>query len=48
MEPEYQAGKEVIAPLSTAVARANNCSSITNAQRAGRATARSGSTATAG
>jgi hypothetical protein len=45
MEPEYQAGKEVIVPLSTAVARENNRGSITNAQRAGRATAGSGSRA---
>jgi hypothetical protein len=43
MEPEYQAGKEVLVPLSTAVAQENNCGSITNAQRARRATATSGS-----
>jgi hypothetical protein len=42
MGSEYQAGKEVIVPFSTAVARANNCSSITYAQRARRATAGSG------
>jgi hypothetical protein len=39
MEPEYKAGKEVLVPLSTAVARENNRGSITSAQRAGRATA---------
>ena len=43
MEPEYKAGKEVIIPLSRAVARENNRGSITSAQRAGRATAASGS-----
>ena len=43
MEPEYKAGKEVIIPLSRAVARENNQGSITSAQRAGRATAASGS-----
>jgi hypothetical protein len=42
MEPEYKAGKEVVVPLSTAVARENNRGSITSAQRAGRATAGSG------
>jgi hypothetical protein len=42
MEPKYQAGKEVIVPFSTAVARANNRGSITNAQRARQATAGSG------
>jgi hypothetical protein len=43
MEPEYKAGKEVIIPLSLAVARDNNRGSITSAQRAGRATAGLGS-----
>ena len=43
MEPEYKAGKEVIIPLSLAVARENNQGSITSAQRARRATAASGS-----
>jgi hypothetical protein len=43
MEPEYKAGKEVIIPLSLAVARENNRGSITSAQRAGRATAALGS-----
>jgi hypothetical protein len=39
MELEYKAGKEVIIPLSLAVARENNRGSITSAQRARRATA---------
>jgi hypothetical protein len=42
MEPEYKAGKEVVVPFSTAVARENNQGSITSAQQAGRATAGSG------
>jgi len=42
MELEYKAGKEVVVPLSTAVARENNRGSITSAQRAGRAKARLG------
>jgi hypothetical protein len=42
IEPEYKASKEVVVPLSTAVARENNRGSITSAQRAGQATARSG------
>jgi hypothetical protein len=37
MEPEYQAGKEVIVPFSKVVAQENNRSSITSAQAAGRA-----------
>ena len=43
IELEYQAGKEVIVPFSTAVARENSRGSITNAQRASRATATLGS-----
>ena len=39
MELEYRAGKEVIIPLSLAIARENNQGSITSAQRARRATA---------
>jgi hypothetical protein len=48
IEPEYRASKEVIVPLSTAVARENNRGSITNAQRARRAAAGPGSRTTAG
>jgi len=43
IELEYHASKEVIVSFSTAVAGENNRGSITNAQRAGRATAGSGS-----
>jgi hypothetical protein len=43
IEPEYRAGKEVIVPFSRVVAQENNRGSITNAQRARRATAGSGS-----
>ena len=48
IELEYHASKEVIVSFSTAVAGENNRGSITNAQRAGRATAGSGSRVTAG
>jgi hypothetical protein len=43
MELEYKAGKEVIIPLSLAVARENNQGSITSAHRARRATTALGS-----